>query len=300
MKFNMQSLGYLFLAGLIGFTSCKKDEEETPAPTLVINSNSLGSDQTGGSASTGASVSITLTAEASEGISKISSFKVIGSTETSIGTAITSFPDSKKHTWTTNYTVVETSGTVGLKYTVEDKKGKITSKTFTITIGSDYKAFTSVVVFAPLSNNTSKTFLSLSTGTTYTFTEASSNSAAIDLGYFYGGTSNASFACPSDYLTTAYDLSGWAVRNSTSYRTTSGVDFDGANSSASLGTAYDNGTAATNGTIPAGGDTRIYNLSDGQIVAFKTNSNKKGIIKVVSRTGSAPNINLTISVKVQD
>ncbi len=300
MKINAQSFIWLLFAGLIGFSSCSSDEE-TPVPTIAINTNSLGSDQTAGSAATGATVTINLTAEATEGIAKLNATKTVGGTENSlIGYPVTSnFNSSTKHTWNATYTVTETSGTVVLKFSVEDKKGKISSKSFTITVvNDDYNSYTSVLLFAPLQDNTSKTFLSLASGTTYNFTEASASPASVDMGYFYGNSALAAFASPSDYLTSAYDLSAWATRNATSFRSTS-ADFAAASSAAGLASTYAAGTPATDGTNPSGGDTRIYNLTDGQVVAFSTAGGKKGLIKVVSRTGTAPNVNLTVAVKVQ-
>jgi hypothetical protein len=220
MKINAQSFIWLLFAGLIGFSSCSSDEE-TPVPTITINTNSLGSDQTAGSAATGATVTINLTAEATEGIAKLNATKTVGGTENSLtGYPVTSnFNSSTKHIWNATYTVTETSGTVVLKFSVEDKKGKISSKSFTITVvNDDYNSYTSVLLFAPLSDNTSKTFMSLASGTTYNFTEASASPASVDMGYFYGNSALASFASPSDYLTTAYDLSAWATRNATSFR----------------------------------------------------------------------------------
>jgi hypothetical protein len=36
MKFNFQSLAYLLISGLIGFTSCKKDDEKSVTPEKVL------------------------------------------------------------------------------------------------------------------------------------------------------------------------------------------------------------------------------------------------------------------------
>lgn len=300
---KLKNFSYLMVAALIGFSSCGgDDEEETPAPTITINTNSLGADQTKGNAETGDTVTINLTANATEEIAKLNATKTVGGSETNLTgyPVTTNFNSKTSHTWNARYVVTEASGTVTLKFSVEDKKGKIASKTFTITVvNNDFNSYTSVLLFAPLANNTSKTFLSLTTGTTYNFTEASSSPASVDLGYFFGASALASFASPSDYLTTAYDLSSWSTRNVTSFRTTT-ANFATTSSGAALAAAYDGGTAATNGTNPPGGDTRIYNLTDGQTVAFRTQGGKKGLINVVSRTGTAPNVTLTIAVKVQE
>lgn len=56
MKFKFQSLAYILFVGLIGFTSCKKDDENVPAPTLTFK---LGT-ATAGSFNAGETASFTM------------------------------------------------------------------------------------------------------------------------------------------------------------------------------------------------------------------------------------------------
>jgi hypothetical protein len=150
------------------------------------------------------------------------------------------------------------------------------------------KVVTNTILLAPLADNSSKTFLAFATGTTYTSTEAAAASASIDVGYFYGATSTAALASPSDYLTTAYDLSGWATRNETLFKTTTGISYDNTATAAQAKAAYDGGTATgqNGGGANASKSTRIYTLTAGQIFAFKTAAGKYGVARVRSVTGT--------------
>jgi hypothetical protein len=302
MKRNiLNKLFFVLFAATIALTGCKEDDE-TPAPTVKINTNSLGSDQTKGNAATGQTITINLTANAAEGIKSITATKAVGGTSSTLpGYPVTTGFDSKTaHTWNATYTVVETSGDVTLNFRVSDDKGKESSVSFKITVSSDYSFFNAVLLAAPLGNFTSKTFFSSSNGSTYTVDEARPSSNLIDFGYFFGATASASLAAPNDYLSTAYDLTGWATRNSTQFKTTSGVDFDALTTSAQISSAYDAGTLSTNGTNPGGSATRIYNLAANQVIGFETSAGKKGIIKITSVTpGATETGRIALSVKVQ-
>ena len=43
MKVQFKNLAYLFIAGMIGFSSCSKDDENVPAPTLTFTSGGAAS-----------------------------------------------------------------------------------------------------------------------------------------------------------------------------------------------------------------------------------------------------------------
>ncbi len=301
MKFNFQGFAYLAFAALIGFTSCTKDDEETPAPTITVNTNSLGADQTGGTAASGAIVTVNLTAEASEGIAKLTATKTVGGSETTLsGYPVTSgFNSSTKHTWNATYTVVETSGTVALKFSVEDKKGKISSKTFTITVSgaSDFSTWTAKLLSAPTSNGSSLSWFTSSIGGTHPFSEAQTNSSLVDFGYYVGTNLGSSLASPGDYPAfIGYDLSGWTTKNLTEFRTTTGVDFSTVSGSSAIGTAFDGGSPTANGV--ASPSARIIGLTENQVVGFKTAAGKKGLLLVKSIVPGVSG-SITFDVKVQ-
>lgn len=150
-----------------------------------------------------------------------------------------------------------------------------------ITVNTDtVKVYSAKLLFAPTSDSTSLTFFKYSTGATVAVTDFQANSADIDFGYFYGNTAKAALASPSDYLTTAYDLAALypnATRNVTTFASTTVVYADVV-TGAAIEAAYTNGTLSTDGNSNAA--TRIYNLKDGDVVAFKTAAGEYGLIKI--------------------
>ena len=302
MKINVKNVLWLVFAGMIGLSSCKKDEE-TPAPTITINTNSISTNQMGGSAPSGTTVTINLTAKASEGIAKLNATKTVSGVENTLSNypKTDNFTSSTEHTWNASYTISETSGTVVLKFSVEDKKGKIESKTFTITVESDYSIWTARLLAAPLLDQSSKTFFISSTGGTHNLAEAKANSSLVDFGYFEGATGMATLAAPSDYLTApqGYDLD-WITKNPTEFKRTTNVNFSTISSASDIGTEYDAGTLATNGSNPVGGSTRVNMLQVDDVVGFKTVAGKKGLLKVTAIVpGIGSSGSITFDVKVQ-
>lgn len=291
MKLKIQSLAYLLFAGLIGFTSCSKDEE-TPAPTITINTNSLGADQTGGSASTGTVVTINLTADASEGISKLNATKTISGTETTLsGYPVTSgFTSSTKHTWNATYTIVETSGTVTLKFSVEDKKGKLSSKTFTINI-SDLASYSAKLLGAQ--TNAAGSYFSASTGLVMTSAEANANVSAVDISYAaLGGSATPTLLSWKWRADASTGLTGTvpAGAKETYFASTSltASDFTGITSSSD---------AKFSGASVTASSPQFVGVETNKVYAFLTAEGKKGLVHVSSITaGTAGSV--TINVKV--
>lgn len=123
----------LFLA--IG---CKKKSEETPAPTLLIQSSTAGADKIIGYAKTLDQVTLNLAVAASEGLKELAVFKVVAGVETPLpGYPKTSgFDSDKAHLWSYVYTVSETDGEVVLKFLVADKVGKTASVNYKIVVST--------------------------------------------------------------------------------------------------------------------------------------------------------------------
>lgn len=115
---------------------CKKKSEETPAPTLLIQSSTAGTDVIIGQAKTLDTVTINLTAAALEGIKSLSVFKVSGGVETVLPgyPKTTGFDSDKGHLWSFDYAVTETGGEVVLKFMVTDKRGKTASANYKILV----------------------------------------------------------------------------------------------------------------------------------------------------------------------
>ena len=310
MKFQLQSLGYLFIAGLLGFTSCKKDEDSTPAPTITIKSNGLGGDQAKGNAAAGQSINFTFEANASEKLKSIEIYQTIGSSETKIQTIDSDFDTDTKSTETYDYAVPATAtGAITLKFAVTDKSNGKASSSFVITItASDFNTYSAKLLAAPLDNGTSQSFFTSVDGGTHNLSVAKANSSKVDFGYYYGATLGAAFASPGDYPTfiddvfpTGEKVSTWSSKNVTEFRKISTDVFSSLASSASIGTAFEDGTPTDDGiagSSPKSG--RITGLAVNQQVGFKTVSGKKGILKVtaiVTGTGSTGQIKFDVKVQ---
>jgi hypothetical protein len=291
MKLKIQSLAYLLFAGLIGFTSCSKDEE-TPAPTIVINTNSLGADQTGGSTTTGTTVTINLTAEASEGISKLNATKTVGGTENTLtGYPVTSgFTSSTKNTWNATYTVVETSGTVVLKFSVEDKKGKVSSKTFTINI-NDLSSYSAKLLGAQ--TNSAGSYFSASTGEVLTSAQANANVSAVDISYAaLGGSATPTLLSWKWRADASTGLTGAvpAGAKETYFASTSLTATDFTAIASSSDSRFSGATVSTS-------SPQFVGVEANKVYAFLTAEGKKGLVHIASiSAGTAGSV--TINVKV--
>jgi hypothetical protein len=292
MKINVKSYLWLVFAGLIGLSSCSSDEEETPAPTIAINTNSLGAVQTGGTAATGTTVTINLTADASEGIAKLNATKTVGGAETSLsGYPVTSnFNSSTKHTWNATYDVVETSGTVVLKFSVEDKKGKISSKSFTINV-ADLSVWSAKLLGAQ--SAVAGSYFASSTGTVFTGAEAQQNVSSVDISYAFltAGPTLLSWAFRADPSTglTATVPAG-ALETKFAATNLTAADFIAINSSSDAKFTQGSGSVS-------GSSSQNVLVEQSKVYAFMSGS-KKGLIHI-DQINTGLNGSVNINVKVQ-
>jgi len=130
--------------------------------------------------------------------------------------------------------------------------------------------YNNIQLFAPLGDNSSKTFFSLNIGEKYSNNEASSGATSdnIDFGYYYGFADNASLASPNSYPASQYDLSSWSTRNATIIfkSNLSTTQFDALNTNADIQAAFDAQTNSSSETVTG--------LAVGDVIAFKTSSSK--------------------------
>ena len=291
MKINVKSYLWLVFAGLIGLSSCSSDEE-TPAPTISINTNSLGADQTGGTATTGSTITINLTAEASEGIAKLNATKTVSGSETNLsGYPVTSnFTSSTKHTWNATYDVTETSGTGVLKFSVEDKKGKVSSKTFTVNI-ADLSSWSAKLLGAQTA--AAGSYFASSTGTVFTGADAQQNVSSVDITYAYltAGPTLLSWAFRADPSTglTATVPAG-ALETKFAATTLSAADF------ISISSSSDSKFSQAVASVTSSSAQKVV-VEGTKVYAFMSGS-KKGLVHIDQiNTGLDGSVN--VNVKVQ-
>lgn len=290
MKINAQSFIWLLFAGLIGFSSCSSDEE-TPVPTITINFTSLGN-QTTGSANTGDTIKVNLTAKASEGIEELNATSTYNGSETNFPgyPKKSNFTTSTEHTWTAAYVIAENSGTITLKYTVKDKKGKIASKTVTVNI-ADLSSWSAKLLGAQ--SAAAGSYFASSTGNVFTSTDALQNVSSVDMSYAFltAGPTILSWAFRADPSTglTATVPAG-ALETKFAATTLSAADF------ISISSSSDSKFSQTVTTVTASSAQNVA-VEATKVYAFMSGS-KKGLVHIDQiSTGLGGSVN--INVKVQ-
>ncbi len=290
MKINVKSYLWLVFAGLIGLSSCSSDEE-TPAPTITINFTSLGN-QTTGSANTGDTINVNLTAKASEGIEELNATSTYNGSETNFPgyPKKSNFTSSTEHTWTASYVVAQNSGTVTLKYIVKDKKGKIASKTVTVNI-ADLSSWSAKLLGAQ--SAAAGSYFASSTGTVYTSSEALQNVASVDISYAFltAGPTLLSWAFRADPSTglTATVPAG-ALETKFAATSLSAADF------ISISSSSDNKFSQAVASVTSSSAQKVV-VEATKVYAFMSGS-KKGLVHI-DQINTGLNGSVNINVKVQ-
>jgi len=273
------------------FSSCTKDTS-TDSPAISFTNGTESTTVTSGNSWT-----ITGNIASVTGLDNVKYFTVVGSSETQLGSAVTSFDDKNNFNFTV--TVTNITQSMALKVTATDKNDVTASKTYTITVGAagaKVAFWTGSLKLGAQSSSFGSSF-STSDGQVYSKTQAKSYSDIVDFIYYYGGSVNAQIMSPNfagqtgnytDYV------SGWNTLNATKFGTSVSVITSAAFDAITTTDDSPITTAATGLT-----EDRIGNLASGSIFAFKTADGFLGLVKVTDFvTGTSGSI--TISVKVQN
>lgn len=296
----MRKLTFFALALVAGaslFTSCKKDETTSPAPTISFTNNETSKELNFTSVAT-IDVTFNVTVAAEGEISTFTAKKKVSGTSVNITPAPADFAGKTSYTYNYTGTFLATDTyPVELIFTVTDKEDQTTEKIFTITkytasTGTPFGAFSSVTTgqigaqaAAPGS------FYNSASNAIYTTTPAATNSSLVDFCYYYGATNNASLSAPAntDAQSVFSGISAWATKNATKIeKMASGFDFAGLSSTTDI-------SAITFGT-----STQATNLQVGDVIAFKTVANKIGFAKIASMSATTSAGIITLDVKVQN
>ncbi|MGK7396235.1 MAG: hypothetical protein ACNS62_16780 [Candidatus Cyclobacteriaceae bacterium M3_2C_046] len=177
---------------------------------------------------------------------------------------------------------------------VVDEESGITSDDIVIDVLSpEARIYSTILLAAPLQDQTSLTFFSTNTGERYSMenvlTSSQPISASIDFGYFYGSgnlDTEATLAAPASYPF-AYGQDVWAEQNQTTFRTTN-LDASAFNELISFADIDEIWEAAD----PADDSPYVEsNLTEGAVLAFETDADKdegpkKGVILINSISGA--------------
>jgi len=185
-------------------------------------------------------------------------------------------------------------------------------KQIKITIKPDFDFWSYRILQVPDTvNKTNKAYYSLKEGKVYNYSEATANSAKIDIGYYYDTTFNSTPSTTDDlghtiYAISAaqpqlgyYDISGWPVKNATLLKKMpSSVNFvSGLTSAGAINTLIKN-------NMTSGTSTKVNQLSTtagSNVIGFKTVDGKYGAILIRYTNGSSPakTTQIEVDVKIQ-
>lgn len=195
-----------------------------------------------------------------------------------------------------------TVGTYEFTFKVTDKDGLTATVTMTITVSEagpvdDLISYTDNKILGSYSADPGSSFASVS-GTIYQLADAKANSDKVDFLFYYGASNLATIAAPNEagaatiFNNATNGIQTWSVKNATKFKKVT-VDFAATTNSSSIP------------DVAADGTDKVASLAVNDVIAFKTaatsaNASKKGLIKVVSITGTGGTATMKIEVKVQE
>ena len=297
MKQTKLILG-LFAIALLGFfTACEDDPNTDPAPPVITLDGATGYIAGDAEVNAGSEFKIKVTATPNAtSNAKLTNLSVVRTFNNVSTTAIDTALD-KATSFSVEITLQaqDVVGAERIVITIEDKDGETAEKVLNITYveaPSPLTSFTAVLLGAQTATQGSA--LDADLGQVYNKTDAATNSALIDIIYYYGSTNNATLTAPDDETidgtgASSFDYAaGWATNNATRFNSNPGMtaaQFDAATDDTKLK------------DIETFSDSKIVQLAVDDVIAFKTAEGKKGLIKVVSIDGEGSGT-ITLDVKI--
>jgi hypothetical protein len=284
-KLSLHLLSLFAAVSMFTMTSCTSEEDVVdPVPTVTIPNTAVSSAKVGDKVA----FNVSIVAQA-----KIKSIETRLGT-TTLGTVKTSdFTNSTSDSYPFEYTVqpADAGKTLQFAFIVTDSKERTAKTDYTLTINATGSVRTQEAkILAGQKDLTKGSFYATEgTGTIYMSADATNNSAKVDFAYYYNATNKATLAAPSNASAwTIYPgMEKWTTKNATKFKLTAltTADFNAATFE-SINTTVD-GLTATDAT----------DLTQGKVIAFTTQSGKKGLFLVNSvTTGDTGSINITVKI----
>lgn len=296
MMRTLQNKYFLLLLGLLGvlsLSSCEDTGDEVlvePGPSITLSQSSA-------TVSAGETASVDFSVVAEANIQRIEIFR-----NGSSFAEVTDFTNNDSHAGTFNYTTNgdEAGTTITFTFEAEDRRDRVTSRDFVLTVNANIPDIPvdsySATLLGAQNNANTGSFYDADNNQVYLLAAARNNAADIDFVYYYGATNLATLASPNDPTIEQVlpEITSFSTRNATAVRRTglSAADFDaiGSQDGFQISTAFDNGTIPTE-------ETRVNELSEGDVFAFQTVDDRQGLIKVTDISGTGAG-SITIDVKV--
>lgn len=296
MKKLFKNFLMLTAVGAIAFLySCSEEDEPTAAAPSISVSAALADGTAladGGNVITGNTITVTVNATTPGG------FNVVRATSggsTQEFTRTTLQLDAGATSASFNITDIATPDeavgtTIDWTFTVVDDLNQTGETTLSYTVDAvpspPATVLTARMLAAPTGDNTSMTFYSIRLNQLYSQADvigtADPVSENIDLGYYYGGTNNATLVSPDEYPTNIVDITSWGTRHTTNLvlTTISSETYMGITSVADV-----TGAVAD---VTFGDSNEVTNLAVGDILAFETTDETavSGLIMVQEVNGT--------------
>lgn len=288
-KFKVFAL--VLLAGMVAFTSCKKDEELV-APTVSISPATS-------DAWRGDTVTLTVTMSGNQ---KFVELTITNPDFSSQDVTVTEFSGDYSATYTYEFIVpgtVADGGYITFTATLVDEEDLEGTATATVNITEPSAQFGPINTHSPQTigswTNAAGSYYASVDGTVYTQSTVAGHESEIDFVFYRGNANGATLCAPSNTelqsggsLASNYLCSTWSSPNATKF---------GSNVSMTWADVTDDEeiVANTSGLTA----TAATNLSVANIIPFVTASGKKGLLTVTALDDTYASGSITIEVKVQ-
>jgi hypothetical protein len=288
----------MMLGSVLFWTSCEDDPDDPSTLKPTINFK-------GGAGYVSADVTLNITDPFTIGINAISN--ATSNANLTLLEITRTFDNAVWFSWDTainvsyysldiNFQAGNIAGTEKIAFKITDKDGQTNEITVNVTTENPAGPISSFDqrILGSYESTIGSSFASID-GTVYTLQNAKNNQSKIDWLYFYGVSLLATIAAPDDggaasvYNNATYGLQTWSTKNKTRFRkVTSAINWE----------SITDDTIILQETASGVDQTRITELTAGNVLAFTAASGKKGMIKVNNIVAGADG-SIDISVKVQ-
>ena len=291
MKKLLKNVLFLGAIGSVGIlASCGGDDEVVPPaqPSIEVAVSGLEDTTAPYEAAPGETVTFTVTMDVPGTFNVLRVTGMDGETEVLTeefprgDAAVTANADNTEASVTldVDFTAENVGQEIEFEFVVVDDSDQDATSTVTVTVVSPAaRAYTAVLLYAPLADESSEAFFSTSTGLTYSPDEVNATedpiSSTLDFGYYYGNTDGASLASIAAYAELnvavfADQVSSFGTKNATTFKETT-LDagaFAEVTTWAAIDAAYEE--------VEGEGAALITGLEEGQVLAFETDADKEG------------------------
>lgn len=207
------------------------------------------------------------------------------------GDVVTDFTNKTEYSFNE---VVDTVASETFEFTVyaKDAENNLVDKDVTVTVTPvSAGSLTEFTVTLGDQNDTDGSFINLNNSDLFTISTCEANDDVIDLVYYWGNTGNASMYSPQGAvdagITSFGGLGTWGERATTVFKVDNTADYDAA--------TYESVEAVMSGVTDQG----VTQLSENDLIFFKLDDGKCGIIKAGTIVPGKDLKEITFSYKIQ-